>query len=268
MKLAFSNIAWDAAEESQVLEILSEAQISGLEIAPTKLWPNWNGATAIAARQIGEQYRKAGFVVPSLQAILFDRPALTLFGGHTARTALLEHIETVAGIAAGLGARTLVFGAPRNRDPGDLSPEDAMTAAVSVLREAGALCAAHGVWLGIEANPPIYECRFITRWFEAAELVRRCDSPGIRLHLDAACTALADDNLAEAVAATTDILAHVHISEPQLGAFDNPHVDHAGFAMALRNAGYDGWCSVEMRRSDNPLTAVRRAAAFAKSCYV
>lgn len=268
MKLAFSNIAWDAAEESQVLDILSEAQISGLEIAPTKLWPNWDGATAIAARQIGEQYRKAGFIVPALQAILFDRPNLTLFGDHAVRAALLEHIETVADIAAGLGARTLVFGAPRNRDPGNLSPEDAMTAAVSVFRKAGALCAAHGVWLGIEANPPIYECRFITRWFEAAELVRRCDSPGVRLHLDAACTALAGDDLAEAVAATADILAHVHISEPQLGSFENPHVDHIGFGMALRRAGYDGWCSVEMRRSGNPLTALRHAVAFAKSCYV
>lgn len=267
MKIAVSNIAWDAAEQAEVFEVLSAAQIAGVEVAPTKLWPDWEGATGAAAERERAAFADAGFVIPALQSVLFGCPDMKLFGNDAERSALLKHIEHVAALAAELGARTLVFGSPRNRDPGDLSPGEAMDAAVSVLREAGSLCASRGVWLGIEANPAAYECRFVTRWFEAAELVRRCDSPGVRLHLDSACTFLAEDDLAEAVAATTDILAHVHISEPQLGAFDTIQVDHASFGAALREAGYDGWCSVEMRRCDDPLAAVRRAVDLANSCY-
>jgi sugar phosphate isomerase/epimerase len=192
---------------------------------------------------------------------------LKLFGTETEQRALLEHIETVAGIADGLGARTLVFGAPSNRDPGDLAPDAAMKVAVPVLSAAGEICARHGVWLGIEANPVAYGCRFLTRWFEAAEIVSRCASPGIRLHLDAACTVLAGDDLVEAVAATRDILVHVHISEPHLGPMDNPIVDHKSFGNALRSAGFSGWCAVEMRRAADPVSAIRKAAALAREFY-
>ena len=267
MRIAFSNIAWNPPEQADIFPILSSTGVTGIEIAPTKCWPGWIGATPAAARQTASLFAAAGFAIPSMQAILFGRPDLKLFGSQSERIAFLNHIEDVADIAEGLGARTLVFGSPSNRDPGDLAPDAAMKSAVSVLSAAGDICTRRGVWLGIEANPVVYGCRFITRWFEAAELVRQCNNPGIRLHLDAACTILAGDDLAQAVAETGDILAHVHISEPHLGPFDSPSVDHAAFGSALRNAGYTGWCSVEMRRAADPASAIRKAAVLTESFY-
>ncbi|HXI99634.1 MAG TPA: sugar phosphate isomerase/epimerase family protein [Micropepsaceae bacterium] len=255
------------AEQPDILRVLSDAGITGIEIAPTKCWPGWVGATGAAALQTAGALAAAGFTVPSMQALLFGRQELKVFGSDSERVAFLNHIKDVADIAAGLGAKTLVFGSPANRDPGDLPPDQAMETAVTVMRAAGEICAQNGVWLGIEANPAVYGCKFVTRWFEAADLVRRCNSPGVKLHLDAACTILAGDDLAQAVAETTDILAHVHISEPHLGAFDSPTVDHASFGSALKNAGYKGWCSVEMRRTADPLPAIRTAAALARSYY-
>ena len=267
MRIAFSNIAWDPAEQAEILPVLQAARIAGIEIAPTKIWPAWVGATTAAASQVAQSLAAQGFTIPSMQALLFGHPELKLFGGEPERVAFLKHIEDVAGIAAGLGAKTLVFGSPSNRDPGELAPDAAMQAAVTIMRAAGDICAARGVWLGIEANPAVYGCKFITHWFEAAELVRRCNNPGIRLHLDAACTVLAGDDLAQAVAESIDILAHVHISEPHLGAFDSPTLDHAAFGQALKKAGYSGWCSVEMRRAADPLPAIRNAAVLARSYY-
>jgi sugar phosphate isomerase/epimerase len=267
LKIAFSNIAWDPPEQADILPILSHAGVVGIEIAPTKYWPGWIGATSAAVRQTAKIFDAAGFSIPSMQAILFGKPDLKVFGDESERAAFLKHIETVANIARDLGAKTLVFGSPSNRDPGELSPENAMSSAVPVFSAAGDICASQGVWLGIEANPAVYGCKFVTRWFEAAELVRRCKNPGVRLHLDAACTILAGDDLAEAVANTRDILAHVHISEPHLSAFDNPSVDHHAFGSALKSAGYAGWCSVEMRRAPEPQTAIRKAVMLAKAFY-
>jgi sugar phosphate isomerase/epimerase len=267
VKLAFSNIAWDEAEEPQVLALLSRAGIAGIEVAPTKCWPDWKGITQPAVAAVRQRFAGSGFSVPSLQAILFGHPELKLFGDEAALDGLLRHAELVAGVAAGLGAKTLVFGAPANRDPGGLPPDEAMNIAVPRMRAMGEICARHGVWLGIEANPAAYQCKFVTRWYEAADLVRRCDSPGVRLHLDAACTLMAGDDIVEAVEKTTDILAHVHVSEPQLGDFDAPQSDHARFAEALKRTGYQGWCSVEMRRAPDPLAAIRRGCELAVTHY-
>lgn len=267
MKLAFSNIAWNEEEEATVLSCLVATGFRGIEIAPTKCWPDWRGVTRASMAELRAKTAGAGFEIPSLQAILFGKPALKLFGADDEMPALYAHIEAVAGIAEALGAKTLVFGAPLNRDPGTLAPEAAIEIATTRLREAGSICAGHGVWLGIEANPSAYQCRFITRWAEAAHLVRRCDSAGVRLHLDAACTFLEGDSLSEAVAETQDILAHVHISEPHLGRFETPQVDHKAFAAALRRANYQGWCSVEMRRTSDPAVAIRAAADMAAALY-
>ena len=38
-------------------------------------------------------------------------------------------------------------------------------------------------------------------------------------------------------------------------------------AAALRRVGYDGWLSIEMRRTDNPLDHIRRAVDIAMTCY-
>jgi D-psicose/D-tagatose/L-ribulose 3-epimerase len=267
VKLAFSNIAWDAAEEGEVLALLGRAGIAGIEVAPSKCWPDWKGITQQSVVAVRQRFAGPGFSVPSLQAILFGHPELKLFGDEAALDGLLRHTELVAGVATGLGAKTLVFGAPANRDPGDLPPEEAMNVAVPRMRALGEICARHDVWLGIEANPAAYNCRFMTRWFEAAELVRRCDSPGVRLHLDAACTLMAGDDIAEAVEKSADILAHVHVSEPQLGNFDAPKSDHARFAEALKQVGYQGWCSVEMRRAPDPVAAIGKAIEVAQAYY-
>jgi D-psicose/D-tagatose/L-ribulose 3-epimerase len=199
--------------------------------------------------------------------LLFGRPELQVFGTAQQQAALIDHLARVAGLAAAMHARVLVFGSPKNRDRGDLAPQPAMDQAVDFFRRAGQVCADQGVTLAIEANPAVYGCNFMTRWSEAEELVRRCSHPGIGLHLDTACTLLAGDDPAAAVAQVADILVHVHASEPELGPFSSPRCDHRAVGQALRAAGYGGWCSVEMRRTATPLASVDEAARLAVACY-
>lgn len=267
MRLAVSNIAWDAADEPVVLERLARFGVDGIEVAPTKLWPDWQGMTEASAALARRRFADRGFTVPAFQAVLFGRPELLLFGERQSRSALVEHLARVAAVAGVLGARTLVFGAPKNRDPGALDAAAAEAIAVEVLSAAGERCAAAGVALGIEANPADYGCTYLTRWSEAARLVRRIDHPGVRLHLDAACTTMAGDDPATAVAGVRDILCHFHISEPHLGTFATPQVDHAAFGAALTASGYDGWLSIEMRRPEDPPAALEVAVRRARAAY-
>ena len=267
MKLAFGNIAWAADEDGAIHDLLLDKQVQGIEVAPTRVWPNWDGATPAAAAAFAHTVHGAGLATPSLQSLLFGRPDLQVFGSPQQQTDLIAHLAQVARLAAAMQARVLVFGSPKNRDRGDLTPAQAMDHAVGFFRQAGQVCADVGVILAIEANPVVYGCNFVTRWQETEELVRRCDHPGIGLHLDTACTVLAGDDPVAAVPRVADILVHVHASEPELGPFSNPRTDHLAVGDALRAAAYSGWCSVEMRRTSTPLASIREAAELAVRCY-
>lgn len=264
MKLAVSNIAWSAEDAPQVLPLLRDGGITGIEIAPTMAWPNWDGATPQAAAALRRALADQGFAVPALQSILFARPALQVFADDPAP--LLAHIAAVAALAGALGASAMVFGSPRNRLRGERDPEAARDAAVPVFRALAAACHDAGTALAIEANPPQYGGDFLLRWQEAAELVARVAHPGIVLHLDTACTAMAgDDPIAAAAAANP---AHFHVSAPNLAPVDETSaIDHRAIAAALRQAGYQGWVSLEMRRPDPPLPAITRAIAHLRDCY-
>jgi len=268
MKLAVSNIAWDEPEHSQVLELLRSRSVSGIEVAPTKLWPDWQGADRRAAERASRDFTSQGFSVPALQAILFARPDLKVFGSAEQRRQLLAHIGLVASIAGGFGAQVLVFGSPKNRDRGSLSMEQALSQAVEFFTEAGEVCAAAGVRLCIEPNPKAYACNFITGWREAEELVRRIAHPGIGLHLDTGCIHMAGDDPIEAIMQCADITAHFHISEPGLADLSAPAVDHASVGRALVDSGYRGWVSIEMRRSEHPLQSIAEAVDKAAACYI
>lgn len=268
MRLAVSNIAWAADEQPAVLAALAGLGVTGIEVAPTVVWPDWHGATPQAARELARMLAGEGFAVPALQSILYARPALTVFGDAAGRAALAAHVAHVARIAEGLGAAVMVFGSPRNRLRGDLAPEAAMAAAVPVFRALGEACHAAGTALAIEANPAEYGCDFLTRWHEAAELVERVDHPGVVLHLDTACTSLAGDDSVAAVAACAGRIRHFHVSAAQLGPVaEDGTTDHAAIAAALRAQGYGGWVSVEMRRAAAPLDTIRHAAGLMRRHY-
>jgi D-psicose/D-tagatose/L-ribulose 3-epimerase len=267
MKLAVSNIGWNVAEEPTILELLQSSGVHGVEIAPTKIWPRWTGASVEEAGELRRRYEDHGLQIPALQSVLFECPELRLFSDADGRLALREHLLRVSQIARYLGAGRVVFGSPRNRDRGTLDPASAMDQAAEFFSALGSDLRDLGVCLCIEANPAVYHCNFVTRWFEAAELVRRIASPGIGLHLDVACTVLAGDDPVMAIQQCATAIRHFHISEPHLGGFSAPIIDHARVGDALRKSGYDGWVSIEMRRQDDPIGAVREAILYANRHY-
>lgn len=255
MRLAFSNIGLADPCDPGALAALRAAGIEGIEVAPTKLWPGWDGATPDAARSHREWLATRGFEVPALQAVLFGRPELKLFGDAPSQRALVAHLVLVADVAAAFGAKVVVLGAPKNRDRGALSPNAALEIAVPLLREIGDAYSERGTCLCIEPNPPQYQCNFVTTAAEGSALVDTVASGGFGLHLDAAGMVLAgDDPIAELRRAAPN-LRHFHLSEPNLGGYAPPSVDHAGMLRLLAAAGYRGWASFEVAADRHDLGA-------------
>ena len=108
MRLAVSNIAWEKHDDPKILKILKDHGVSGIEIAPTKIWNNWSGASSKKAEAYKKRMEEQGFELPAMQAILFGRPELQLFDSRS-HPAFFDHITLLAELAYGFGSHVLVF---------------------------------------------------------------------------------------------------------------------------------------------------------------
>jgi sugar phosphate isomerase/epimerase len=271
LRLAVSNIAWAPVEDDAVAELLRAEGVSGVEIAPTKWRDKPLEATAAEVAAYRRAWADRGLRIVSLQALLFGRPDLELFG--ETRSQLAEYLQRTIELGAGLGAHALVFGSPKNRLRDSLTMTDAMASAAEFFRDIGDFAAEHGVVVAIEANPPEYGCDFVTRTSEAVALCRAIASPGIGVNGDLGGMTMCGDEPRATLEAARGYVAHFHASEPNLAELGGS-ADHAAAAAGLRAIGYDGWVSIEMRaaaaatmaRATNVL-AVERAVRLAKSIY-
>ena len=179
MRLAVSNIAWEKHDDPRMLAFLSSQGVEGVEVAPTKIWPGWEGASEAAAREYGKMLEGEGFVVPALQALLFDKPWLQVFDPAT-HDEFLEHVALVADMARGFDARVLVFGSPGNRRRGDLSPAKSMEIATAFFRRAAGVCSERGAVLGLGAQSPGVRLRLRDRRGAGQGARGSGGSPGLR----------------------------------------------------------------------------------------
>lgn len=268
MKLAFSSLGWSSADDRAVAALLRANGFQGIELAPTKLWPDLANVKASEVAQCRDFWNDEGLQIVALQAVLYGRNDLQLFRSPESRARLESFLISVVELSASFGAGVVVMGAPGNRRKGELTAEEASEVAVPVLRRVGESAAASGVTLCIEPNPAEYGCDWILNAAEGRALVRRVDSSGFRLHLDAGALALTSSNPSLDVAESMPVLHHFHVSEPQLAVIGEGASDHAAMASALERSGYSGWCSVEMRESAEPaLSGIARAAALTQGAY-
>jgi sugar phosphate isomerase/epimerase len=268
VKLAISNIAWNAGEESAVADRLVELGVRGVEVAPSKVGPNPAEIDDDTARRYRASWEARGIRIVAMQALLFGRPDLAIFQGDAARDDLTEYMARVIRLGGILGARALVFGSPKNRRIEDLAPVAVERIALPFFRELGRIADDHDPCLCIEHNPPSYGADWITTAKDALAFVRAVDHPGFGVHLDAGGLFLANEGAAE-IRAAGALIRHFHASQPELAplAAGGP-VPHAEFAAALHEMHYPRWVSIEMREVagapsalEHVETAVRHATA-------
>ena len=71
-KLSASNIGWDKKDDSRVIARMKELGYQGMEIAPTRLFPDTPYAHRNMAAMLGIALRREfDFSVPSMQSIWF-----------------------------------------------------------------------------------------------------------------------------------------------------------------------------------------------------
>ena len=240
-KLSASNIGWTKEEDEQVWQLMKDLGYQGLEIAPTRVFPQepyaqLSGITLFAA----VMYQKYGFVIPSMQSIWFGKSA-SIFDEEGAKE-LADYTVEAFEFAKACHCPSLVFGCPRNRNVPEGRREEEADAFFEKLAYEASL---RGVHLALEANPPVYNTNFMNTTSQAAALVRRLGRPGLSVNLDVG-TLLANGEKIQDIAPIMELVSHVHISRPGLAPLKPEPIDRE-LALLLGAVGYKGFVSVEMK---------------------
>jgi sugar phosphate isomerase/epimerase len=243
MKLSISNIAWGAEHDTEMYQYLHEVGFAGLEIAPTRIFPEAPYDKLTEAKEWASLLKeKYSLEIPSMQSIWYGRQE-KIFGTKEERQILIDYTKKAIDFAEAIGCKNLVFGNPKNRDTDDIQGN--YHTAIEFFREIGDYAAEHNTTIAIEANPPIYNTRFINRTEQAVELAYKCGSKGVKVNVDLGTIIYNEEDI-NYLRQIPEFINHVHISEPGLVSI-NPRDLHKSILSILREVSYNGYVSIEMK---------------------
>ena len=269
MKYSISNIAWPQESMEEDLNILVKSEISGIEVAPSKVWSN---TEKISFSQI-EKYRRLlkqyGFEAVGLHSLLYDHPDLGLFRGKEIQTLTGKFLKSLVRVCADLGGKTLIFGSPKSRNRGKLPLAEAMPIAVDFFRDIAERAKEEKVFFCIEALG-LEETDFITSARSALELIKSVDNPGFQGHLDAKALHSSDEVSLEVFKGFSPFLKHFHANEPGLKQLGSTGlINHELLGKYLREINYEGYVSIEQKMGDpcELSRTIKESIEVTKLCY-
>ena len=261
MRVAISNIAWDVSEDEQVATLLNKYGVDAIDVAPGKYFPDPKNASPVDIARVRDWWRNHGIEITGMQALLFGTTGLNLFGAQDSQTAMLEHLEAVSRIGAGLGAKKLVFGSPKNRDRSGLADEEARDIAIRFFRQLGDIASRYGVVICLEPNPSCYGANFMINSADTASVVVAVAHPAIRMQLDTGALTINGEEPATVLQNSATLIGHIHASEPDLVPLGDGGTDHARVAACLRQRLPEHIVTIEMlaTRNEPHLVSIERA---------
>ena len=246
MKISASNIGWKKEYDEEMYIWMRDNDISGLEIAPTRIFEvnpyDHCKEAKIWANRLKSEY---GLKISSMQSIWYGRNE-NIFASKEERESLIEYTKKAIDFANAINCHNLVFGCPRNRNV----PEGAD---VSIAEEFFGILGEYAynadTVVAMEANPPIYNTNYCNTTIQAIELVKRVNSLGFRLNLDMG-TMIANEESTDCLEGFVDIINHVHISEPGLAEVKHRKI-HDRLKSLLKGSAYEKYISLEMKTQNN-----------------
>lgn len=246
MQLSISNLAWNPENDSEVFSLMKKYNFTGLEIAPTKIFPDKPYSKLKDARIWSEKLKNEhGFSVPSMQSIWYGKTE-NIFSSEDERQILSAYTKRAIDFASVIGCRNLVFGCPKNRNKLENADENI---AIDFFRTLGDYAVSKNTCIGMEANPKIYNTNFINTTEAAVDLIKRVDSEGFKLNLDVG-TMIQNEEALEILVDNSNLINHVHISEPYLKKIEKRELHKDLFAF-LKSEKYNGFVSIEMGLTEN-----------------
>lgn len=261
MKLSISNIGWKTENDKAVYVYMKQYGYLGLEIAPTRIFPEDPYDRNQEAKNWAESLEiNEGFVISSMQSIWYGRQE-KIFGTDEERQTLIDYTKKAIDFAESIKCKNIVFGCPQNRS----CPEGVdASKGIDFFKQLGEYALLHNTVIGIEANPPLYNTNYINDTLAAFDLINQVDSEGVRINLDVG-TMIQNKERIDELIGRVRLINHVHISEPGLKLIERREI-HKRLYEILLNENYGGFVSIEMGRMDD-LIKIKNTITYVREIF-
>ncbi|HOL35924.1 MAG TPA: sugar phosphate isomerase/epimerase family protein [bacterium] len=269
MKYAISNIAWQKEMTDQVFSLLQEYSISGIEIAPSRVWEHTDKISYTQVVKYRRKVAKWGLEIVGFHSLFYDHPGLGLFKEKDVEKKTKDFLKHLITVCADCGGKTLIFGSPKARKRGDLPLDRAIEIAADFFIEVAEKAKEKKVFLCIEPLGPD-ETDFIDSACSALQLIKKVNHPYFQGHLDAKSLYASREISYQTFQNFAPFLKHFHVNEPELKPISiSKQIDHCLIGKYLRKIGYSGYVSIEQRSVDtmDTLGVIKKSIMEMKKCY-
>lgn len=204
------------------------------------------GSSAARRREVRGWIEEAGIKCSALHYI-FDGSVKLATTDRGLNAACTEYLCRVIDTAADVEAPTVIIGsggATRHIDDG-VDRTEAAKCMAEVIHQAGEYAAGRGVFLAVEAINR-YETNFLNTMQEATEFVQQVDHPHVRTMADTYHLNIEEANPVVSLMKYGHALQNLHLADSNRHAPGTGHFDFKAAADALREIGFDKYCSFEV----------------------
>lgn len=259
MKYSISNIAWDAQQDFEMYSFLQQQGVQGVEIAPTRLFPNPYENPEKAQLYAAMLKNRFGLEISSMQSIWYGVQG-NIFDAQDAER-LAAYTRKAMDFAAAMGIKNIVFGCPKNRSiPQGKSQDDVL----EFFHSLGQYALSRNTVLALEPVAHIYGTNFLNHTKDVCEFCRRIDSEGVKVNMDFG-TILYNKENPHLIKTYKNIVSHIHLSAPYLEQIKHTK-QHDTLKKVLDKIEYDRWLSVEMKNTGD-ISKVKQAVLYLKENF-
>ncbi|HUQ91152.1 MAG TPA: sugar phosphate isomerase/epimerase family protein [Bryobacteraceae bacterium] len=247
LKQAICNEAFDGWDFALSCKAIKKAGYSGIEIAPFTLGEDPALIPAARRREVRDIMAGEGLDFVGLHWLMVAPKGLHVTTPDEAvRARSWLHIRNLVDLCADLGENGLmVFGSPFQRaTTGGATREEATGRYVDGLVEVAPHAVSRGVTILVEALPKS-QCDVVQSLDEAASIVRKIDSPGIRTMFDTHNAAEEVEPHEVLLKRHWDLIRHVHVNEMDGKHCGMGDYDFKPVLRVLMERDYRRWVSLE-----------------------
>lgn len=269
MKFGICNEIFQGWKIDDAMAFARRTGYDGIEIAPFTLAKHVTEIPAAERRRIRETAASLGLEISGIHWVLVQAEGMYLnHPDDTIRRRTAGYFCDLVDFCADLGGKVIVVGSPKQRNIMDgVTPEQAWDWATETFRDSVRRAEEAGVTICFEPLAPA-ETNFINTAAEGIRFARQFASPAMKIILDVKAMCSEAKPIPQIIRESKGEFAYFHANDRNLKGPGFGDVDFVPIAAALREAGYDGYASVEVFKfEEGPEVIATKSLEYLKRVF-
>lgn len=269
MKFGICNEIFQGWKIEDAMSHAKRAGYDGIEIAPFTLAKSVTDIPTTERKRIRDAAARTGIEISGIHWVLVQTEGLHLNHPDTAvRGRTAEYFCALVEFCADLGGKIIVVGSPKQRNILDgVTAAQAWTWATETFRAAVQLAERRGVTICFEPLAPS-ETNFVNTAEEGIRFAKQFNSPAMKIILDVKAMCSETKPIPQIIRESRGEFAYFHANDRNLKGPGFGDVDFVPIAAALREAGYDGYVSVEVFKfEEGPEVIAGKSIEYLKKTF-